>query len=385
MATNMDPALPEAAPVPPSAAVPTMTLKSATNPSSSYPPIRIGTRRSKLAQIQTDIVLNAMQETWPDRSYEVIAMDPLGDRDKQTALYAMGAKSLWTAELEVLLDKGLETRGNADRKAEGLDIIVHSCKDMPTQLPPSLNLGCTPPRGNPHDALVLSAKTIAAGHTTLHTLPKGSVIGTSSLRRVAQLKRTYPHLDFADCRGNVPTRLDKLDAENSQFAGLILAAAGLERLDLGDRITKALNWKDDGVMYAVSQGAIGVEIIESDEEVINLLTKVNCEWTFKACIAERSLMRTLEGGCSVPIGVETQWVEKDSESSGTGGMLMRAIVVSLDGQESVVGELTKKIRSKEDAEDFGMEMAKYLADRGAGKILENINLDRVVLAQGGVA
>lgn len=381
----MEPALPNDAPVPPSAAVPTSTLIASTNPTSPHATIRMGTRRSKLARIQTDIVLGTLKASWPDRSYEVVAMDPLGDRDKQTALYAMGAKSLWTAELEVLLDKGLETRGKPDRKDEGLDLIVHSCKDMPTQLPPSLNLGCTPPRGNPHDALVLSPKTIAAGHTSLHTLPKGSVIGTSSLRRVAQLKRSYSHLDFADCRGNVPTRLAKLDADDSPFAGLVLAAAGLERLDLGDRITKVLNWKEDGVMYAVSQGAIGVEVIEKDEEVSTLLEKVNCEWTFRECIAERSLMRTLEGGCSVPIGVETRWVEKEDERSGNGGMLMRAIVVSLDGQESVVGELTHKIKSREEAEDFGMEMAKYLADRGADKILENINLDRDVLAQGGVA
>lgn len=256
---------------------------------------------------------------------------------------------------------------------------------MPTQLPPTLTLGCTPPRANPHDALVLSPSTIAAGHTSLHTLPAGSTIGTSSLRRVAQLKRSYPHLSFADCRGNVPTRLAKLDAEGGPFAALILAAAGLERLELGDRITKALNWKDDGVMYAVGQGAIGVEVREGDEEVAELMEGVNHECTYRACLAERSLMRTLEGGCSVPIGVETEWVRKEHGDGGVGKLLMRGIVVSLDGSESVVAEITKTVRSREDVDDFGREMAKELVDQGAEKILQEINLDRDVLAQGGVA
>ncbi|KAF2105090.1 putative porphobilinogen deaminase Hem3 [Rhizodiscina lignyota] len=357
----------------PSGAIPTKTLTPSTNPSSTLPPIRIGTRRSKLARIQTDIIVSALQKAWPERAYEVVAMDPLGDRDKNTPLHAMGAKSLWTAELEVLLEKG------------GLDVIVHSCKDMPTQLPLNLSLGCTPPRANPFDALVLSPASISAGHTSLHTLPAGSVIGTSSLRRVAQLKRSYPNLAFADCRGNVPTRLAKLDAEDGQYAALILAAAGLERLDLGARISKALNWKDDGVMYAVSQGAIGVEVREGDEEVAKLLEKVDCEWTHRMCLAERSLMRTLEGGCSVPIGVETEWLKKEDGASGNGEMLMRGIVVSLDGKESVTGELTKVIKSRDDVDSFGREMAKVLVEKGADKILQEINLDRGVLAQGGVA
>lgn len=111
-------------------AIPTQILSSSTNPSSTHPAIRMGTRRSKLARIQTDIVLEALQKAWPERAYEVIAMDPLGDRDKQTALYAMGAKSLWTAELEVLLAQSMETRSDQSRRAEGLDIIVHSAKGM---------------------------------------------------------------------------------------------------------------------------------------------------------------------------------------------------------------------------------------------------------------
>lgn len=255
---------------------------------------------------------------------------------------------------------------------------------MPTQLPPGLSLANTPRRGNPHDALVLSPRSVAAGHSSLASLPTGSVIGTSSLRRTAQLKRSYPHLQFADCRGNVPTRLSKLDAEDSEFAGLILAAAGLERLDLHDRITKVLTWRDDQVMYAVSQGAIGVEAKDGDDEVAELLGKVGCEWTMRACLAERSLMRTLEGGCSVPIGVETEW-DKKNENSGAGEILMRAIVVSLDGNKSAVGEITGMVESREAAEELGQAMARILVEKGADKILEEINLDRGALAQGGAA
>jgi len=138
-------------------------------------------------------------------------------------------------------------------------------------------------------------------------------------------------------------------------------------------------------MYAVGQGAIGVEVREDDQEVEEMLSRVGCEWTMRACLAERSLMRTLEGGCSVPIGVETEWVKREEGNDGNGELLMRAIVVSLDGTESVTEEMTRVVKSREDVDEFGREMAKALIDKGAEKILEKINLDRGVLAQGGVA
>lgn len=250
---------------------------------------------------------------------------------------------------------------------------------MPTQLPPNLSLASTPPRGNPHDALTLSPSSKAAGYTSLATLPKSAVVGTSSLRRIAQLKRAYPHLNFADCRGNVPTRLAKLDAPEAPFAALILAAAGLERLDLGDRIDEVLTWKEHQIMYAVSQGAIGVEARDGDDEVAEILSRVGCEWTMRECIAERSLMRTLEGGCSVPIGVETEWVKREGDgNSGVGEVLMRAIVVSLDGSQSVTDEVTAKIDSREAADALGKGIAERLAAKGADKILAEINLERGV-------
>ncbi|KAF1991308.1 porphobilinogen deaminase [Aulographum hederae CBS 113979] len=336
----------------------------------------MGTRRSLLARKQTSIVEAALRKAWPGKEFEVHAMDATADKDKVTALYSFNAKSLWTHELEALLETG------------ELDLIVHSLKDVPTQLPPNLTLGAIFPREDPRDALVIKS-SLAHMYNSLSQLPEGSVIGTSSLRRTAQLKRTYPHLRFDDMRGNVGTRLSKLDAEDSQFAGLILAAAGLIRLDYGDRISAFLSKNEGGMLYAVGQGAIGVEIRRGDEKVAKLLEKVGCERTTMACLAERSLMRTLEGGCSVPIGVETEWVQR-TKGDGSGEevveaeeLLMRAMVISLDGQEAVETEQKATMKTREDADAFGREVARVLVELGAGKILEKINLDRgIVEAQG---
>jgi hydroxymethylbilane synthase len=264
--------------------------------------------------------------------------------------------------------------------------------DMPTQLPATLSIGAIFPREDPRDALVVSpslAPTLTAAqsaHDILNDLPKGSIIGTSSLRRSAQLRRAYPHLAFADVRGNVPTRLRKLDDPTSflpeqevpQFAALILAAAGLTRLDLGDRITRLLSKKEGGCLHAVGQGAIGVEIRTRDAATKTLLANLGCWDTTRACLAERSLMRTLEGGCSVPIGVESEWHEKDS-------LLLRAVVVSLDGSEAVEAEATLVIKTEEDAEAMGREVARLLVEKGAGDILEKIVLNRKIIAEQGEA
>ena len=323
-------------------------------------------------------------------------MDPLGDRDKTTALHAFNAKSLWTSELEALLE------------AHKLDLIVHSLKDMPTQLPKGLELGAVFAREDPRDALVLKAGSLPANMGTgrklgaeeiLKSLPAGSVIGTSSLRRSAQLKRRFGHLVFRDVRGNVPTRLRKLDGgervdgfrdtdderregeereERPAYAALILAAAGLIRLGLGDRITAYLSSKDGGVLHAVGQGALGVEIREGDEKISGLLRGLGDWRTERACLAERSVMRTLEGGCSVPIGVETEWEDGDI-------LIMRAVVVSLDGSEAVEAEEKMVVKTKEYAEEFGVVVARMLVQRGADNILEAITLNRKTVAEQGDA
>jgi len=217
-------------------------------------------------------------------------------------------------------------------------------------------------------------------YKSLLELPEGSVVGTSSVRRSAQVKRKYPHLKFKDVRGNLGTRLNKLDAEDGEYTCLILAAAGMIRMDWGSRITQFLDSKTSGggLLHAVGQGALAIEIREGDEKTLNVLNELIDQNSTLAGTAERSLMRTLEGGCSVPIGVETTWIEK-------GKLLMKAIVVSLDGTESVEAERLGEVLTVKDADEFGWELAQDLVKKGASKILEAINLNRPIIAEGGGA
>jgi hydroxymethylbilane synthase len=237
---------------------------------------------------------------------------------------------------------------------------------MPTQLPSACTIGAILPREDPRDALVLKSSHPPT-HITFASLPAGSIIGTSSVRRSAQIARRYPHLRFADVRGNVGTRLAKLDAEDGVYTALVLAAAGLKRLDLEGRITMYLDSVNGGLLHAVGQGALGVEIRTGDERIRSLLEPLSHEPTTRACLAERALMRTLEGGCSVPIGVETSWIGADHQT-----LRMRAVVASLDGTEAVEGDREGRVGSREEAEAFGREMAGELVGRGAGRILEAI-------------
>lgn len=333
--------------------------------SAATPTIHIGTRRSALAVIQANMVLKALQDARPDAKYEVHAMSTMGDKNQVTALHDFGAKSLWTHELEAGLLDG------------SLDIIVHCLKDMPTQLPPKCIIGCIMEREDPRDAMVVKA---SLNYKSLAELPAGAVVGTSSVRRSAQIKRKYPHLKFKDVRGNVGTRLSKLDAEDGEYACLVLAAAGLIRMDLGNRITQLLDSKTPGggLLHAVGQGALAIEIRDGDEKVRDILSSLVDQDSTLAGTAERSLMRTLEGGCSVPIGVETTWIEK-------GKLLMKAIVVSLDGTESVESERLDEILTVEAADEFGLKLAQDLVEKGATSILDAINLNRPVIAGNGEA
>ncbi|KAI9890419.1 MAG: porphobilinogen deaminase [Vezdaea aestivalis] len=324
-------------------------------PATNRPTVHIGTRKSVLALKQTDIVHQALLALYPTYSFEIHAMSTMGDKNQTTALHSFGAKSLWTHELEALLLDGT------------LDLIVHSLKDMPTTLPEGCCVGAVLKREDPRDALVMSAR-LAGKYSSLAALPAGSVVGTSSVRRSAQIARRYPHLKFADVRGNVGTRLAKLDHEQGVYSCLVLAAAGLKRLGLGDRITGFLEGGGEkgGIMYAVGQGALGIEIRTGDERVREMIGRLEDEGTARACLAERALMRKLEGGCSVPVGVETSWQEKQR-------MRMAACVVSLDGREGVEVEEEAEVTSKEQAEVFGERVAEKLVQGGAGTILKAIN------------
>lgn len=338
-----------------------VAMASSTAESGSSPErltITVGTRESPLAMAQTNIVVSALQNLYPNHKFPIHGMTTTGDRDQVTALYNFGGKGLWTSQLEEKLT------------TKELDIVVHSLKDMPTELPEDCVLGCVTSREDPRDTLVLK-KTLVAEHgwKSLADLPSGSVIGTSSVRRIAQLARRYPNLKFKDHRGNIQTRLKKLN-DDPELTGIILAAAGLQRMGLGDHISQFLDYDNGGILHAVGQGAIGVECRKGDKQVLELLQKLEEPQLTISCTAERSLMRTLEGGCSVPIGVETSWNE--------GKLRIRATVVNVKGTEAVDSDTAEAITSTEAAEEFGKRVALDLVSRGAGKILDEINEVRPV-------
>jgi hydroxymethylbilane synthase len=228
------------------------------------------------------------------------------------------------------------------------------------------------PREDSRDVLVVKQ---GLPYKSLAEIPAGSVVGTSSIRRTAQLARKYPHLKVLDVRGNIGTRLAKLDAEDSPFTCIILAAAGLLRLDMGDRITQYLDSKSSGMLYAVGQGALGIEIRKEDTFLQEMLSKIGHQETTYACLAERSLLRTLEGGCSAPLGVESEWVQT---AEGSKKLRMRSVVVSVDGQKCAQVEIDGDVDSAESAEAFGVTVAEALVEDGAGAILEEIQRNKIV-------
>ncbi|KAJ6005857.1 hypothetical protein N7451_003801 [Penicillium sp. IBT 35674x] len=321
----------------------------------------IGTRKSKLALLQTDLVRAALQKTHPDFEFKTLTKETAGDLNTTIALKDFASKNLWTEELEELMIGG------------EVDFIVHSLKDVPTLLPETCTLGMMMPREDSRDVFVVKQ---GLPYKSLAELPAGSVVGTSSIRRTAQLARKYPHLKVQDIRGNIGTRLSKLDAEDSPYTCAILAAAGLLRLDLQDRITQYLDSKNSGMLYAVGQGALGIEIRKEDTLLKEMLTKIGHAETTFACLAERSLLRTLEGGCSAPLGVESEWVE----IAGSKKLRMRSVVVSVDGQQCAEVEVDGDVDSAESAEAFGVTVAKALVEKGAGAILEEIQRNKVVKA-----
>uniref|UniRef100_A0A182T708 hydroxymethylbilane synthase n=1 Tax=Anopheles maculatus TaxID=74869 RepID=A0A182T708_9DIPT len=233
-------------------------------------------------------------------------MTTVGDRVLNKSLPKIGEKSLFTKDLEDALRTG------------GVDFVVHSLKDLPTALPLGMAIGAVLEREDPRDALVLNERHRGC---TLATLPRGSVVGTSSLRRSAQLARYYSHLSVCDIRGNLNTRLAKLDADKSKFAGIILAQAGLVRMGWNKRIDQII--EPEEILYAVGQGALAVECRSNDDYILGMLGKLCHLETQCRIVTERSFLKTLGGGCSAPVAVRTdlkrRWKggdEGDKKESG---------------------------------------------------------------------
>lgn len=321
--------------------------------------IKLGSRKSKLAVVQAEIVADHIKKRFPHLESKIISLTTLGDQVQNKPLYSFGGKSLWTRELEILL---LEPIGDYEK----IDLIVHSLKDMPTCLPNEFELGCIMKREDPRDALVMKS---GSKYKSLKELPAGSIVGTSSVRRSSQLLKNYPHLRFQSVRGNIQTRLRKLDDPEGSFECLLLAAAGLIRVGLGDRITMALN--EDIMYHAIGQGALGVETRKGDVTMQKICRLLRDDPSTYCCLAERALLAFLEGGCSVPIGCKTDF------NSDTRQLTLKAIVVSCDGKEFVEGMASAEITSDKDAEKLGCSVGEKLLQNGAQGILDAINYDKI--------
>ncbi len=292
--------------------------------------------------VQTNWVKKELEKAHPELNISIEAMATQGDKILDVALAKIGDKGLFTKELEAQMLVG------------HAEIAVHSLKDLPTNLPEGLILGCITKREDPADALVVNSKN---EKYQLESMPPGSVVGTSSLRRLAQLRHFFPELIFKDVRGNVITRLEKLDS--GEYDCLILAAAGLSRLGFAKRIHQII--PSSISLHAVGQGALGIECVNNRPEVLEVIKCLEHTQTEQRCLAERSLLRELEGGCQVPIGVNSQI--KD------GNLLLHGMVASLDGQR-LIRDMRQGSVNK--AEDIGIELANCLKDQGAGDILQEI-------------
>lgn len=303
-------------------------------------PIRIATRRSQLALWQAEHVRERLLAAHRGLQVELLPLSTQGDRILDVPLARIGGKGLFVKELEHALLEGTA------------DLAVHSMKDVPMDLPPGLGLGAILRREDPRDALVSNRIT------ALDELPHGACVGTSSLRRQCQLRALRPDLQIRDLRGNVNTRLRRLD--DGEYDAIVLAAAGLLRLGMGERIRTRI--APTSLLPAVGQGAIGVEIRSDDRELVGLLAPLDDDDSVDCVRAERALNRALQGGCQVPIAGYAV-IEADET------LWLRGLVGSSDGGQIIRGEI-RGVRA--DAEHLGAELAHRLLADGADAILQEL-------------
>ena len=301
--------------------------------------IRIATRKSPLAMWQAEHVADALRRAHPGLGVEILGMSTQGDKILDTPLAKIGGKGLFVKELEQQMLDG------------AADIAVHSMKDVPVDLPEGLHLAVILAREDPRDAFVSNH------HASLVALPEGARVGTSSLRRQCQLADRRPDLEIIPLRGNVNTRLRKLD--DGEYDAIILASAGLLRLGFAERIRSFISTDDS--LPAIGQGAIGIECRADDRRVNTLLQPLHHAPTAACVHAERAMNRRLEGGCQVPIG---GYSEIDY-----GVIVLRGLVGRPDGTSIIRGDISGK---PEDAEELGKVLADDLLSRGAREILNEV-------------
>ena len=303
--------------------------------------VRIATRKSPLALWQADYVKKQLLDHHPQLTVELLAISTKGDKLLDTSLAKVGGKGLFVKELEIAMLEGQA------------DIAVHSMKDVPMEFPEGLSLAVICEREDPSDAFVSN------NYQHLDQLPAGAVVGTSSLRRQSQIRARYPDLQVKDLRGNVNTRLAKLDS--GDYDALILASAGLIRLEMHDRIASRLD--TNLFLPAAGQGAVGIECRTHDPSILQLLQPLHHQESACCVTAERAMNRRLQGGCQVPIGCFAQL-----DASGS-SLTMYGLVGSLDGQTLLKANTQG---SAENAELLGEELADKLLAMGAGEILASV-------------
>jgi hydroxymethylbilane synthase len=302
-------------------------------------PLVIGTRGSRLALWQAEWVRSTLTRRFPGVAVELSIIKTQGDKILDVPLAKVGGKGLFVKEIEEAL-----LHGRAD-------VAVHSMKDMPSEVPAALVIGAIPEREIATDVL------IARGGLTLMQIPAGGVIGTSSLRRAAQLRHLRPDLEVVPLRGNVETRLRKLDT--GQLAAVVLAAAGVKRLGLEDRITEHLD--DESMLPAVGQGALCIEIRDGDPRVGPMVSALDHPATRTVVNGERAFLKRLQGSCQVPIAGHGRL---DGEN-----FTLTGLVADVDGSTVIKDRLSGPAGS---AEKIGIELAEILLSRGADEILKNL-------------
>lgn len=301
----------------------------------------IASRESALAMWQAEFIRDSLRALYPQTEVSILGMTTQGDQILDVTLSKIGGKGLFVKELETALENG------------SADIAVHSLKDVPMNLPAGFMLACIGEREDPRDAFVSN------DFEDLASLPAGSVVGTSSLRRECQLRARFPHLDIQPLRGNVQTRLRKLD--EGKYAAIILAAAGLKRLGLGARIRTIISSEDS--LPAVGQGALGIECRTDRSDLVALLAPLHHPHTAACVLAERAMSRALNGSCQVPLGgfAEVQ----------DGQLRMRGFVANPDGSDLMRAE---QVGSLDAPEALGDAIAQALRAQGADKILAALAL-----------
>ncbi len=302
----------------------------------------IATRESPLALAQAHHVKSELESVIPGLSVTLLGMTTRGDQILDKPLAKIGGKGVFIKELEVALQEGRA------------HLAVHSLKDVPMTLPKGFILAAILPREDARDAFVSSK------YASLAAMPSGAIVGTSSLRRAAILKRAYPTLKYEPVRGNVNTRLAKLDS--GEFDAIILAAAGLIRLGMKDRITMCIPVEES--LPAPGQAALGIEVISDDEDTAEIVSELDHAPTAIACTAERMVSRLLGGSCELPLGAYADFVEGDKP------LRLRAFVSNLDGSEVVSAEA---FGTPDMPEALGEEVAKLLKAQGADRIIASLS------------